>query len=78
MMNKTEFMDVSEFDPVRSTNEMNICSTVDTSINTTDRPNGFPKSNHKNMTTQRHRVVRKETEWSNSENPVMIKKMGLT
>ncbi len=35
-MNKTDFTVVSEFDPVQSKNEMNICSTVDTSINTTD------------------------------------------
>ncbi len=52
-INESEFVDVSEFDPVHSGNEMSIYSTVDTIINKTDHPNGLPDLNHKNVTTQR-------------------------
>ncbi len=51
-MNSTEFMDVSEFDPVRTRNEMNICSTVDVSINRTDHPMVFLSQSHKKMTSR--------------------------
>ncbi len=50
MINSTEFTDINVFDPAEARNEMNICSTVDASMNTTDHTNGFPRSNHKNVT----------------------------
>ncbi len=63
-MNASEFADISEFDPLHSRNGMNLCSTMDTSINKTGGPNGFPISNHKNMTTCRVRIenTRRDTE----------------
>ncbi len=40
---ETDFTDVIEIGFGQLRNEMNICSTVDVSINTTDHSNGFPR-----------------------------------
>ncbi len=66
-MNASEFGDVREFDHVRSRTEMSICSMMDTCINKTEGPNGFPISNHKHMTTYRVKTenTRRDTENQN-------------
>ncbi len=50
-IDRVDFTAVSEIGSSQSRNEMNIWSTVDAIINTTDRPNGFPRSNHRNVIT---------------------------
>ncbi len=71
-MNSSEFMDVSEFDPVRSRNEMSIASRVDASINTIDCPNSFPRSNHKNVTKHRFTTEKVENERKDTDEPNIV------
>ncbi len=71
-MSTSEFTDVSEFDPFRSKNEMSLSSTVDTSINKTDCPNGFPRSNHKNVATRKPRTESTENTRRDTEDPNLI------
>ncbi len=49
---------------------------VDTSINKTDRPNGFPRSNHKNVTTQRPRTESTENTRRDTEDPNVIENIN--
>ncbi len=67
-MNASEFADISKFDPVRSRNEMSLCS-----INKTDHPNNFPISNHKTMATRRVRIGNVENTRRDTEDPKMTK-----
>ncbi len=71
-MKASEFTDISEFDPFQSKIEMSLCSMVDTSINKTDCPRGFPRSNYKNVTTRRPRTENTENKRRDTDEPTVV------
>ncbi len=72
-MNASELADVSEFDLVHSRNEIGLFSTVDSNINKTAHPNGFPISNHNNVTACSVRIENIENTRRDTEYPNVIK-----